>query len=101
MTAPNDINAVDRTNNYDNFPIYLRDEEFRHLPGEVAMWAHPEDIEESALAQIRGVAQLPGLYGMRVMPDVHWGNGATVGSVIAMEQALAPAAVGVDIGCGD
>ena len=100
MTDPNDINAVNRTNNYGKFPIYLRDEEFRHLPGEVAMWADPEDIEESALAQIRGVAQLPGLYGMRVMPDVHWGNGATVGSVIAMEQALAPAAVGVDIGCG-
>ena len=100
MTDPNDINAVNSTNNYGKFPVYLRDEEFRHLPGEVAMWADPEDIEESALAQIRGVAQLPGLYGMRVMPDVHWGNGATVGSVIAMEQALAPAAVGVDIGCG-
>ena len=34
------------------------------------------------------------------MPDVHYGKGATVGSVIAMRQALAPAAVGVDIGCG-
>jgi RNA-splicing ligase RtcB len=33
-------------------------------------------------------------------PDVHYGKGATVGSVIAMRQALAPAAVGVDIGCG-
>ena len=34
MTAPNDINAVDRTNNYGKFPIYLRDQEFRHLPGD-------------------------------------------------------------------
>lgn len=34
------------------------------------------------------------------MPDVHLGKGATVGSVIAMSQAVAPAAVGVDIGCG-
>ncbi len=64
------------------------------------MWAQEHEIEASALTQLRGVAELPGLYGLRVMPDVHWGNGATVGSVIAMEQALAPAAVGVDIGCG-
>lgn len=70
-------------------------------PGaEVLMWADPNEVEESALEQLKNVAQLPGLYGLRVMPDVHWGNGATVGSVIAMEQALAPAAVGVDIGCG-
>lgn len=34
------------------------------------------------------------------MPDVHWGMGATVGSVIAMKEAVSPAAVGVDIGCG-
>ncbi len=34
------------------------------------------------------------------MPDVHFGKGATVGSVIAMRQAVSPAAVGVDIGCG-
>ena len=66
----------------------------------VLMWAHEHEIEQSALAQLRGVSELPGLHGLRVMPDVHWGNGATVGSVIAMEQALAPAAVGVDIGCG-
>ena len=66
----------------------------------VLMWAHEHEIEASALEQLRNVSQLPGLHGLRVMPDVHWGNGATVGSVIAMEQALAPAAVGVDIGCG-
>ena len=34
------------------------------------------------------------------MPDVHYGKGATVGSVIAMQGAVCPAAVGVDIGCG-
>ena len=73
------------------------------LPGAAApvlMWAHEYEIEASALQQLRNVAELPGLHGLRVMPDVHWGDGATVGSVIAMEQALAPAAVGVDIGCG-
>lgn len=77
------------------FPVQLA-----NTPVEVLMWARPEEVEESALTQLMNVAQLPGLYGLRVMPDVHWGNGATVGSVIAMEQALAPAAVGVDIGCG-
>ncbi|MBT2484814.1 MULTISPECIES: RtcB family protein [unclassified Microbacterium] len=66
----------------------------------VLMWAHEHEVEASALQQLRDVSELPGLHGLRVMPDVHWGNGATVGSVIAMEQALAPAAVGVDIGCG-
>lgn len=77
------------------FPIKLD-----NAPVDVLMWARPDEIEQSALDQLRSVAQLPGLHGLRVMPDVHWGNGATVGSVIAMEQALAPAAVGVDIGCG-
>lgn len=66
----------------------------------VLAWADESTIEDSALQQLRDVSQLPGLHGLRVMPDVHFGKGATVGSVIAMEQALAPAAVGVDIGCG-
>lgn len=66
----------------------------------VLAWADEATIEPQALQQLRDVSQLPGLHGLRVMPDVHFGKGATVGSVIAMEQALAPAAVGVDIGCG-
>ena len=64
------------------------------------MWAEEAGIEESARAQLRNVAELPWTHGVRVMPDVHYGKGATVGSVIAMNQAVAPAAVGVDIGCG-
>lgn len=51
----------------------------------VLMWAHEHEVEASALQQLRNVAELPGLHGLRVMPDVHWGDGATVGSVIAME----------------
>lgn len=66
----------------------------------VLAWADETEIEAAALQQLRDVSELPGLHGLRVMPDVHFGKGATVGSVIAMEQALAPAAVGVDIGCG-
>lgn len=63
-------------------------------------WADEASIEHAALDQLRNVAALPWTHGVRVMPDVHLGKGATVGSAIAMRQAVAPAAVGVDIGCG-
>ena len=64
------------------------------------MWAHEDDVEPQALQQLRNIAALRWVHGVRVMPDVHLGKGATVGSVIAMRQAVSPAAVGVDIGCG-
>jgi tRNA-splicing ligase RtcB len=65
------------------------------LPGtqdRVHMWAHSHDVEPAALQQLRNIAALPWVVGVRVMPDVHLGKGATVGSVIAMHQAVAPAA---------
>nr|WP_322746854.1 RtcB family protein [Cellulomonas sp. S1-8] len=64
------------------------------------MWAHEHDVEPAALQQLRNIAALPWVHGVRVMPDVHLGKGATVGSVIAMRDAVSPNAVGVDIGCG-
>lgn len=64
------------------------------------LWAPVEEIESSALDQLRNIAALPWIAHLAVMPDVHFGKGATVGSVIAMRQAVAPSAVGVDIGCG-
>ncbi|NDK91832.1 RtcB family protein [Gordonia desulfuricans] len=64
------------------------------------LWADEESIEHQARNQLRRVSTLPWVYGVRVMPDVHVGKGATVGSVIAMRDAVCPAAVGVDIGCG-
>ncbi len=73
------------------------------LPGARAptlMWAHEHDVEPAALQQLRNIAALPWVAGLRVMPDVHLGKGATVGSVIAMRDAVSPNAVGVDIGCG-
>ncbi|MGQ2911614.1 RtcB family protein [Aeromicrobium sp.] len=73
------------------------------LPGAVAdtlMWADPQDVEPAALEQLRTISRLPWVHGLRVMPDVHLGKGATVGSVVAMRDAVSPAAVGVDIGCG-
>ncbi|MFD5267404.1 RtcB family protein [Streptomyces sp. NPDC058335] len=66
----------------------------------IRMWADPTTVEDGALQQLRNVATLPWIKGLAVMPDVHYGKGATVGSVIAMQGAVCPAAVGVDIGCG-
>jgi tRNA-splicing ligase RtcB len=66
----------------------------------IRTWIPPEQIESSAIDQLRKVAELPFTVGVAVMPDVHAGIGATVGSVIAMDGAVAPMAVGVDIGCG-
>ena len=58
-------------------------------------------IEDSAMSQLHNIASLPFLHKhLAVMPDVHMGKGATVGSVIATKGAIVPAAVGVDIGCG-
>ncbi len=64
-------------------------------------WTEGVQVEASALDQLVNVARLP-IVGphVAVMPDVHWGNGATVGSVIPQRGAIIPAAVGVDIGCG-
>jgi tRNA-splicing ligase RtcB len=67
----------------------------------IKLWARVEEIESVALDQLKNVAALPWVaHHVAVMPDVHFGKGATVGSVIAMRGAVAPAAVGVDIGCG-
>ena len=64
------------------------------------MWLPEWEVEASALTQIRNVANMPWTFGIRVMPDAHYGKGATIGSVIAMKDALSPSAVGVDLGCG-
>ena len=58
---------------------------------DVHLWARAAEVEPAAIEQLRHVA---------AMADVHLGVGATVGSVVAMKGAVAPAAVGVDIGCG-
>lgn len=60
-----------------------------------------DQIEDKAKEQLENVASLPFLFKhLAVMPDCHFGMGATVGSVIATKGAIVPAAVGVDIGCG-
>ena len=68
---------------------------------EVRLWTPKAEVEETALIQLQKMAKLPWVFKhIAVMPDVHWGMGCTVGSVIASKEAIAPAAVGVDIGCG-
>ena len=64
------------------------------------LWVPVDEVESQALTQLRNIASLPWVAHVAVMPDVHFGKGATVGSVIGMRGAVSPAAVGVDIGCG-
>ena len=67
----------------------------------IKAWTRGVPVEGQALAQLENVASLPFIHKhVAVMPDVHWGRGATVGSVIPTVGAIVPAAVGVDIGCG-
>lgn len=66
----------------------------------IKIWT--DKVEESAMDQLKNLAGLPFIAGNGVacMPDVHAGIGSTVGTVIATDRAVIPAAVGVDIGCG-
>ncbi len=68
---------------------------------DIRMWTRPDEVEEFAMQQLQNISALPwAVKHIAVMPDVHYGKGATVGSVIALRDAVSPAAVGVDIGCG-
>src|SRR5262245_47787099 len=65
----------------------------------IKVWT--DDVEASAAEQLKRTGALPFVFKhVAAMADTHWGLGATVGSVIATQGAICPAAVGVDIGCG-
>ena len=65
----------------------------------VKIWT--DDVDDNSRQQLVNIASLPFIHHhVAAMPDVHLGIGATIGSVIATRQAIVPAAVGVDIGCG-
>ena len=67
----------------------------------VKMWTKGVPVEPMAREQLASAARMPFIFKhVAVMPDVHVGIGATVGSVIPTKGAVIPAAVGVDIGCG-
>jgi tRNA-splicing ligase RtcB len=77
--------------------------DYQHVEGGVPikMWTRGVPVEDGARAQLARAAQMPFVFKhVAVMPDVHVGIGATVGSVIPTKGAVIPAAVGVDIGCG-
>jgi tRNA-splicing ligase RtcB (3'-phosphate/5'-hydroxy nucleic acid ligase) len=69
--------------------------------GLIKAWIDGVQVEVQARAQLDNIAAMPFIHKyVAIMPDVHWGMGATVGSVIPTKGAIIPAAVGVDIGCG-
>lgn len=69
--------------------------------GLIKAWIDGVQVEDQARAQLDNIASMPFIHKhVAIMPDVHWGMGATVGSVIPTKGAIIPAAVGVDIGCG-
>jgi tRNA-splicing ligase RtcB len=71
------------------------------LNDRAVLFAPPASIEPDALKQIENTASMPFIYKhVAVMPDCHYGKGATVGTVLATTGSIIPAAVGVDIGCG-
>ena len=73
------------------------------LPGlaPIKAWTKGVPFEAAALEQLQNIAALSLVHAhIAVMPDVHLGKGATIGSVIPSVDAVIPAAVGVDIGCG-
>ena len=71
----------------------------KKIDPKVLSWA--TDIDDKTTEQARRSAQLPFVYKhVALMPDAHFGYGATVGSVIPTSGAIIPSAVGVDIGCG-
>src|SRR5687767_6750705 len=70
-----------------------------HLTPTLVSWA--SILEDNTRAQAEQAAAMPFIHPhLALMPDAHLGLGATVGSVIPTLQAIIPAAVGVDIGCG-
>lgn len=69
--------------------------------GTVPVKIYTTDVDSQSLTQLGNISQLPIIHHhIAAMPDVHLGKGATVGSVIPTREAIIPAAVGVDIGCG-
>ena len=65
----------------------------------VKVWT--DEIDDNALLQLENMSRMPFIHKhIAAMPDVHWGMGATIGSVIPSKGAIIPAAVGVDLGCG-
>ncbi|MEC9445088.1 MAG: RtcB family protein, partial [Pseudomonadota bacterium] len=67
----------------------------------IRLWTKGVPVDPKAHDQLIKASQMPFIYKwLAVMPDVHVGIGATIGTVLPTKEAIIPAAVGVDIGCG-
>lgn len=74
----------------------------------VKYWGDPSvldqsspNFEEKLFTQIVHMASLPNIHShVAVMPDSHLGHGVCIGSVLPLDGAVCPNAIGVDIGCG-
>ena len=64
--------------------------------------AYAKVIEDEAVEQIRRMCDYEFTEGasIRIMPDVHWGKGCTIGTTMTVRDKVVPNLVGVDIGCG-
>src|SRR5688500_18615535 len=81
--------------------VHLQDAIVYRVLDKAVLFLPPDSVEPEAMKQIANTASMPFIYKhVAVMPDCHYGKGATVGTVLATKDALIPAAVGVDIGCG-
>jgi len=73
----------------------------KHVNDKAVVFLPWESIEPEAQGQILNTARMPFVFKhVAVMPDCHYGKGATVGTVLPTDGAVIPATVGVDIGCG-
>lgn len=67
----------------------------------IKAWTKGVSFDDNSKQQLKNIASMPFIHKwIAVMPDVHLGKGATIGSVIPTIGAVIPAAVGVDLGCG-
>lgn len=74
---------------------------FVEISNKIKAWTRYVPFDEKAKVQVLNLTSLPIVtHPVAVMPDVHFGKGATVGTVVPTKKAIIPAAVGVDIGCG-
>jgi tRNA-splicing ligase RtcB (3'-phosphate/5'-hydroxy nucleic acid ligase) len=70
----------------------------RDVPMDAPIWGR-ELIDEAAITQLQNAMRLPVTVGGALMPDAHVGYGIPIGGVVALEDAVAPYMVGVDIAC--
>jgi len=91
------------TNNYSGLQVHRHDDNniVTGAKKPIKEWTVGVPVADNARQQLFNTANMPFIHKhLAVMPDVHWGMGSTVGSVVPTHKAIIPACVGVDLGCG-